>query len=215
MYIVESFIIYNYTKCSPYIFVILQYQIDKPMKTFNNIIVIILFLSGFITYGQSKEEENNNEEEKSTETKPKENSSEEVVTKIIRIKGANGEEKVIKQQQVITKKSEVTLNPDEEDDETNRTAVYKPQKVSVKNAGTTSNERIYSSVPDGTGYILTLIDEQGEKISKAKLLSNGYYIINSGIKDNCLGHFDEAKNLVLETYDTVKDSVITLTYKLK
>ncbi|WP_108804024.1 hypothetical protein [Aquimarina sp. Aq107] len=183
------------------------------MKTFNNIIVIILLFSGFITYAQS--EENNNEEEKKTETKPKENSSEEVVTKIIRIKGANGEEKVIKQQQVITKKSEVTLNPNEEDDETNRTAVYTPEKVSVKNAGTTSNEKIYSSVPDGTGYILTLIDEQGEKISKAKLLSNGYYIINSGIKDNCLGHFDESKNLVLETYDTVKDSVITLTYKLK
>ncbi len=208
MYTIESFTIYNHIKCSPYIFVILQYQIDKPMKKINNIIAIILFFSGFITYAQS-------EEEKSTETKPKENSSEEVVTKIIRIKGANGEEKVIKQQQVITKKSEVTLNPDEEDDETNRTAVYKPQKVSIKNAGTTSNERIYSSVPDGTGYILTLIDKQGEKISKAKLLSNGYYIINSGIKDNSLGHFDEAKNLVLETYDTVKDSVITLTYKLK
>ncbi|SEK57394.1 hypothetical protein SAMN04487910_0855 [Aquimarina amphilecti] len=182
------------------------------MKAIKNIMVIILFFSGFITYAQSEE---NKEEEKPEAPKPKENSSEEVVTKIIRIKGANGEEKVIKQQQVITKKSEVKLNPNEEDNETNRTAVYAPQKVSVKNSGTTSNEKIYSSVPDGTGYILTLIDEKGEKISKAKLLSNGYYLINSGLKDNCLGHFDESKNLILETYNSVTDSILTLTYKLK
>ncbi|WP_299311935.1 hypothetical protein [uncultured Aquimarina sp.] len=175
-----------------------------------NLATIMLFLCTFINYAQSEEKK-----EEKEKAEAKENTSEEVVTKIIRIKGANGEEKVIKQQQVITKKSEVKLSPDEEDGETNRTAVYTPQKVSVKNSGTTSNENIYSSIPDGSGYILTLIDEKGEKTSKAKPVSNGYYIINNGAKDNCLGRFDESKNLILETYDTVKDSIITLTYKLK
>ncbi|WP_299437158.1 hypothetical protein [uncultured Aquimarina sp.] len=183
------------------------------MKTLKKSITIMLLFCAFINYAQS--EEKKEEKEKAEETKAKENTSEEVVTKIIRIKGANGEEKVIKQQQVITKKSEVKLSPDEKDGETNRTAVYTPQKVSVKNSGTTSNEKLYSSIPDGTGYMLTLIDEKGEKISKAKPLSNGYYLVNMGSKDNCLGHFDEAKNLILETYDSATDAVVILTYKLK
>ncbi|WP_298540573.1 hypothetical protein [uncultured Aquimarina sp.] len=183
------------------------------MKTLKNLVIIMLFLCTFINYAQS--EDKKEEKEKAEEMKAKENTSEEVVTKIIRIKGANGEEKVIKQQQVITKKSEVKLSPDEEDGETNRTAVYAPEKVSIKNSGTTSSEKIYSSIPDGSGYILTLIDEKGEKTSKAKPVSNGYYLVNMGPKDNCLGHFDESKNLIMETYDTVKDSVITLSYKLK
>ncbi|WP_299216560.1 hypothetical protein [uncultured Aquimarina sp.] len=183
------------------------------MKTLRNLVTIMLFLCTCINYAQS--EDKKEEKEKAEETKAKENTSEEVVTKIIRIKGANGEEKVIKQQQVITKKSEVKLSPDEEDGETNRTAVYTPQKVSVKNSGTTSNEKIYSSISDGSGYILTLIDEKGEKTSKAKPISNGYYLVNTGPKDNCLGHFDENKNLILETYDSSTDAIVTLTYKLK
>ncbi|MFD2562581.1 hypothetical protein [Aquimarina rubra] len=183
------------------------------MKTLRNVVTLLFFFCTILGYSQS--EEKKDEKEKVEETKAKENTSEEVVTKIIRIKGANGEEKVIKQQQVITKKSEVKLSPDEEDGETNRTAVYTPEKVSIKNSGTTSNEKIYSSIPDGNGYVLTLIDEKGEKTSKAKPLSNGYYLINNGANDNCLGRFDESKNLIIETYDAATDAVITLTYKLK
>ncbi|MDH7445800.1 hypothetical protein [Aquimarina sp. 2201CG14-23] len=182
------------------------------MKTLQNFLTIVFFMCICTTYAQS--EEKKEEKETPEEAKPKENSSEEIVTKIIRIKGPNGEEKVIKEQQVITKKTDIKLNPDEED-QTNRTAVYSPQKVSIKNSGTTSNEKIYSSVPDGTGYVLTLIDENGEKISKAKPVSNGYYLINIGPKDNCLGRFDESKNLIIETYDAATDSVVSLTYKLK
>ncbi|WP_378173371.1 hypothetical protein [Aquimarina sp. SS2-1] len=181
------------------------------MKTLRTVITVMLFFCTMVNYAQSEEKK----EEKDKPTEAKENSSEEVVTKIIRIKGANGEEKVIKQQQVITKKSEVKLNPDEDDDETNRTAVYTPEKVSIKNSGTTSSQKIYSRVADGTGYVLTLIDENGEKTSKAMPLSNGYYLIHNGVKDNSLGHFDDAKNLVIETYDTSTDAVIKLTYRLK
>ncbi|MHA7059093.1 hypothetical protein ACWGOQ_0017840 [Aquimarina sp. M1] len=183
------------------------------MKTSSTLITILFFFCTFVSYAQS--EEKKEEKEQSTASKAKENSSEEIVTKIIRIKGANGEEKVIKQQQVITKKSEVKLSPNEEHDETNRTAVYTPQEVSIKNAGTTSTQKIYSSVADGTGYIVTLIDEKGEKIAKAKPLSNGYYLINSGKNNNYLGHFDNAKNLVIETYDSATDAIVSVTYKLK
>ncbi len=183
------------------------------MKIFKKLVVLILLLCTYTTYAQSEDKKEG--KDNSEKTKPKENSSEEIVTKTIRIKGANGEEKVIKQQQVITKKSEVKLSPDEEDDKTNRTAVYAPEKVSVKNSGATSSEKIYSSIPDGNGYILTLIDEKGEKTAKAKPLSNDYYLINNGVNDNCLGHFDDAKNLIIETYDSETDAILTVTYKLK
>ena len=173
---------------------------------------IVFLFCAFINYAQSEDKK---EESKETEaTKAKENSSEEIVTKIIRIKGANGEEKVIKQQQVITKKSGMKLNPDDES-KTNQTASYTPAEVSIKNSGTTSNEKLYSSIPDGKGYILMLIDEKGEKTSKAKPISNGYYLVNNGPKDNCLGYFDESKNLILETYDSDTDAILKITYKLK
>ena len=103
----------------------------------------------------------------------------------------------------------------EDESEINHTATYTPEEVSIQNSGVTSTEKIYSSIPDGTGYILTIIDEKGQKTSKARVLSNGYYIVHMGLKDNCVGHFDENKNLVLETYDSEQDKVISLSYKLK
>ncbi|MBW1297206.1 hypothetical protein [Aquimarina litoralis] len=177
------------------------------MKVYTKIVSLAFLFSVFIGHAQS--------EEKTAETKPKENSSEETVTKTIRIKGANGEEKIITEQQIITKKSELQLNPDEEDEDTNRTAVYSPQEVSIKNAGKTSSEKLYSSIPNGSGFIFTIIDENGEKMLKARPLSNGYYLVNFGGNNNSLGHFDESKNLILETYDATSDSIVSSSYKLK
>lgn len=183
------------------------------MKIYKKATLLVFLFFVFIGYTQS--EDKKDEKEKTEKTKNKENSSEEIVTKTIRIKGANGEEKVITEQQIITKKSELKLNPDEEDEDTNRTAVYSPQTVSVKNAGKTSSEKLYSSIPNGSGYIFTIIDENGEKMLKARPLSNGYYLVNFGNDNNCLGHFDDAKNLILETYDSTSDSIVSTSYKLK
>jgi len=180
------------------------------MKMFKNVLLAGCIMYTCSNFAQSKEQKEVKTETK--ETKPKENSSEETVTKIIRIKGANGEEKVITQQQVITKKSKIKLNPDEEDGDTNRTALYAPETVSIKNGGTTSNEKIYKKIADGKGYILTLIDETGEKTSKARPISNGYYLIHMGAKDNCLGRFDQNKNLILEMFDQATNAVVQKKY---
>ena len=143
--------------------------------------------------------------------KKDQNKSEEIVTKIIRIKGPNGEEKIIKQEEVITKKSNIKLN---EEDGENQTAVYGDAKVSVQKSGSaSSNIEGYTKVEDGKGYVITLMNQKGSKVSKARMLSNGYYIINMGDQDNSIGHFDDKKNLIIEMYDKSTDSIISKTYK--
>lgn len=187
------------------------------MKALKNTIITILLCCSFTGFAQSDtKEKDKNTKDTDTIVKAgnKENTSEETITKIIRIKGANGEEKVIKEQQVITKKSNIKLNPEDES-EVNQTATYTPEEVSIKNSGVTSSDKIYSSIPDGTGYILTIMDEKGQKTSKARPLSNGYFIVHNGLRDNCIGHFDDNKNLILEMYDSEKDTVISLSYKQK
>ncbi|KAA1243704.1 hypothetical protein [Aquimarina sp. RZ0] len=179
------------------------------MKIFKTIVFAILLACTCITYGQSEKE--TVEKKEAEEIKPKENSSQETVTKIIKIKGANGEEKVIKEEQIITKKSKLQLDPEDED-KTNQTAVYTTEEISIKNSDSSSDERKYTMIPDGTGYIMTFNDENGQKISKARLVSNGYYLVNNGNKDNCLGHFDENKNFILEMFDSKTDSIIKITY---
>ncbi len=151
-----------------------------------------------------------------TQEESQDNVTEEVITKIIRIKGANGEEKVIKQQQVISTKSNIQFNPEDEN-KTNMDATYTAEKVTVKNYGKTSSEKLYTSIPDRDGFIFTFLDENGERMGKAKPLSsaNGYYLIHTGANDHCVGHIDDQKNLILETFNTKKDSIVTLVYKLQ
>ncbi|MBQ4819121.1 hypothetical protein [Aquimarina sp. MMG016] len=170
------------------------------MKTFK-ILTTALFVSFTLTtYAQNEEATANKNE--STET----------VTKIIRIKGPNGEEKVIKKQEVITKKNKVKLSGDEND--TNQTAIYSDDEVSVqKSDSATSNVEGYTKVADGKGFVITFTDKSGSKVSKARPVSNGYYIVNFGSKDNCLGHFDDKKNFVLEMYDAKTDQITSTVYK--
>ncbi|SHI36887.1 hypothetical protein [Aquimarina spongiae] len=171
------------------------------MNTFKILTSVILL--GFTSVGFSQ-----------TTEKPKENSSEETVTKIIRIKGANGEEKVITKQEVITKKSKIELNPGDED-KTNQSAIYSDQEVQVQKSESSSDMDAYTKVTDGKGFVITLLNKTGNQVCKARPLSNGYYIINAGGKDNTVGHFDNDKNLILESYDSNTDEVITTIYKLK
>ncbi|GAA4271832.1 hypothetical protein U6A24_14675 [Aquimarina gracilis] len=148
----------------------------------------------------------------SDEVNSKENSSKETVTKIIRIKGANGEEKVIKKQEVITKKSKIELNPGDED-KTNQSATYTDAEVQVQKSHSSTAGDSYTLISDGKGYRITFLSKSGNKTSKARPVSSGYYIVNLGEKDNCLGHFDKEKNFVLERYDSKTDKVITTVYK--
>ncbi len=148
----------------------------------------------------------------SDEGKPKENSSKETVTKIIRIKGPNGEEKVIKKQEVITKKSKIKLNPGDEG-KTNQTATYTDAEVQVQKSHSSTEGDSYTLISDGKGYRITLLSKSGNQTSKARPVSSGYYIVNMGGKDNCLGHFDKEKNFILERYDSKTDEVITTVYK--
>ncbi len=171
------------------------------MKTLKNLITLVLVSCATTVFAQSQG------------SKPKENSSKETVTKIIRIKGPNGEEKVIKKQEVITKKSEIKLNPGDED-KTNQTAIYTDQQVQVQKSHTAAGDvEGYTKISDGKGYVMTFFNKSGNQVSKARPLSNGYYIVNSGGKDNCLGHFDKDKNFILEMYDPKSDQVITTVYK--
>ena len=144
-------------------------------------------------------------------TKTKGNTSEEIVTKIIRIKGANGEEKIIEQQEVITKTSKIQLKP-EDQDKTNQSANYLPPEVHVKKSGPTSTEKTYSKIANETGFVITLQDETGEKVSYAMLLSNGYYLVHLEEKNNCLGHFDKNDQLILERFDPITKSLQNVTY---
>lgn len=178
------------------------------MKTLQ-ILCTALCMGGFFS-GLAQTEVETETESKSSNK----NSSQETVTKIIRIKGPNGEEKVIKQEEVITKEGKIKFNP-EDDEKTNQTAVYEDAQVSVQKSGsTTSNTEGYTKVEDGKGYLITLTDKNGSKVTKARLLSNGYYIINLGNQNNGVGHFDDNNNLIIETYDSQSDSIVSLTYKL-
>ncbi|GAA3511396.1 hypothetical protein GCM10022393_26470 [Aquimarina addita] len=170
-----------------------------------NLVVTSALICSFLGFGQSEKTEIN-------DSIPKKNISQEIVTKTIKVKGANGEEKIITQEQVITKESELKLNPDDQD-KTNQTATYSPEEVSVKNSDSFSNEKLYSLTEDGKNYIIKFVDEKGERVSKAVLLSNDYYLIHNGDKDNCLGHFGENKILIIEMFDSETNSVVNKEYK--
>ncbi|WP_103068473.1 hypothetical protein [Aquimarina sediminis] len=170
------------------------------MKILKTLIAVVFVISTAASHAQSDE------------TKGKENSSKETVTKIIRIKGANGEEKVIKKQEVITKKSEIKFNPDDEN-KTNQSATYTDEEVAVEKSHTSSDMESYTITSDDKGFIITLLNKSGNKVTKVRPLSNGYYIVNSGDNNNCIGHFDKDKNLILETYDSETDEVISTVYK--
>ncbi|WP_146052882.1 hypothetical protein [Aquimarina sp. I32.4] len=142
------------------------------------------------------------------------NSSTETVTKIIRIKGPNGEEKIIKKQEVITKKSKMQLNPNDEG-KTNQSVIYVNDEVAVKKSHSSSDIRSYTKVPDQKGFIMTFLDKSGNKVVKVRPLSgtSGYYIVNSGDTNNSIGYFDEDKNFIVEMYDSKTDGIITIVYR--
>lgn len=143
--------------------------------------------------------------------KTDDNSSEEVVTKTIRIKGGNGEEKVIKKKEVITKKSNIEFNPLEED-ATNRTAIYNDEKVSVKKSHSSTDMDSYAMVADAKGFTITFISKTGTKTAKLRAISKDYYLINNGYKDNSVGHFDSDKNFIVESYNETTDQIMTTIY---
>ncbi len=146
------------------------------------------------------------------ESNTKGNSSKETVTKITRIKGPNGEEKVIKKQEVITKKSKIKLNPGDEE-KTNQTAIYEDEEVKVQQSHTSSENGRYTLISDGKGYRITFLEKSGNTTSKVRPLGSGYYNVHMGEKNNAFGHFDKDKNFVLETYDAKMDKIITTIYK--
>jgi len=182
------------------------------MKSLKLFYILFSLLCFSMSYAQSKGETTAQSIEESKDTTPKQNISEEVVTKIIRIKEANGKEKVITQQQVITKRSDLKADPNDQG-KINQNTIYSPDQVTVKNISPTSDKKEYTMVPKGKTLIITLTDEKGRKITKAKRLKNGYYLINNGGNDNCIGHMDENNNLILEMFDVQNDSIISISYK--
>ncbi len=170
------------------------------MKTLQTLFIIILLGYTSSIFAQSEE------------TKSTENFSKETVTKIIRIKGPNGEEKVIKKQEVITKKGKIKLNPGDEG-KTNQSASYADEEVQVQKSQSSSDMDRYSKISDGKGYVMTFFKKSGNKTSKVRPLSNGFYIVNFGGNDNGIGHFDADKNFIVESYDANMDQVITTIYK--
>ncbi|WP_074406453.1 MULTISPECIES: hypothetical protein [Aquimarina] len=170
------------------------------MKTLKTLITVVFMICTTVNYAQSDEK------------KDKQNSSQETVTKTIRIKGPNGEEKVIKKQEVITKKSKITFSPDGED-QINQSAIYEDDEVVVQKFETTSDMVGYTKVADEKGFIVTFLNKSGDKVAKVRPLRKGLYIVNSGGNDNCLGYFDENKNFILEMYDSKIDEVTKIVYK--
>ncbi|WP_106793755.1 hypothetical protein [Aquimarina sp. Aq78] len=170
------------------------------MKTLKTLITALFMICTAVNHAQSDEK------------KDKQNSSQETVTKTIRIKGPNGEEKVIKKQEVITKKSKIRFSPDGED-QINQSAIYEDDEVVVQKFETTSDMVGYTKVADEKGFTVTFLNKSGDKVAKVRPLKNGYYIVNSGGNDNCLGHFDTDKNFILEMYDSKIDKVTTIVYK--
>ncbi|WP_271781871.1 hypothetical protein [Aquimarina algiphila] len=169
------------------------------MKTLQTLFTLTFMICASVNYAQ--EDEN--------KTK---NSSEEIVTKIIRIKGPNGEEKVIKKQEVIKKKSQIKLNPGDEN-KTNQSAQYTEDEVIVQKSHSSSDMEKYNKVSDDKGFVITFLKKEGNQVSKVRPIGSGYYLVNMGEKDNCVGHFDKDKNFILEAYDTKTDEIITTVYQ--
>ncbi len=169
------------------------------MKTLKTLITLALLISTSVSYAQ--EDENNTK-----------NSSEEIVTKIIRIKGPNGEEKIIKKQEVIKKKSKIKLNPGDKD-KTNQSAEYTEDEIVVEKSHSSSDMLKYTKIADDKGFVITFFRKEGNQISKARPIGSGYYLVNMGEKDNCVGHFDKDKNFILEAYDTKTDEIISTVYQ--
>ena len=118
---------------------------------------------------------------------------------------------MIKKQEVITKKSKIKLNPDD-NGKTNQAAVYTDEEVAVQKSMATTNTGTYTITPDTKGHVMSFSDIADKK-AKVRALSNNYYIVHFGDKDNCIGHFDTDKNFVLEMYDETIDQVIAKMYK--
>jgi len=172
------------------------------MKTLKTLTTLLCF--GFACTGFAQSEE----------TDAKDNLSTETVTKIIRIKGANGEEKVIKKEEVITKRSKIKFNPEDED-KVNQTATYSDAEVQVQKSNSSTEIASYTMITDGKGYRMTFLNKTGNQVSKVRPISNNYYIVNLGEKNNGVGHFDADKNFILEMYDAQSDEIMTTIYKSK
>lgn len=173
------------------------------MKTIKILTTAVLISLTTLCFGQSND------------TKPKENSSTETVTKIIRIKGANGEEKVITKQEVIKKQSKIKLNPDDED-KTNQSASYTDEEVTVQKSESSSDMEKYTKVADGEkGFTVTLLKKDGNQTSKIRPIGSGFYLVHMGEKDNCIGHFDKDQNLILQAYDPQADEIVSTIYEKK
>ncbi|WP_062058561.1 hypothetical protein [Aquimarina longa] len=171
------------------------------MKNLSNLLLVpFMLVSITMSYSQSEE------------VKTEGNSSKETVTKTIRIKGANGEEKVIKKEEVITKKSKLKLNPNDEN-KTNQSVEYTDEEVAVQKSHSSTDIKTYTKTTDDKGFIMNLSSKSDNKTAKARALANGYYIVNFGNDDNCLGHFDDDKNFILEKYDSKMDQIMTTVYK--
>ncbi len=187
------------------------------MKTLQTLSLFLFIVLPIISYAQSDTDtstDTSDDTEKITskENSLKENSSTETVVKTIRIKGANGEEKIIKKQEVITKKSKIELNPDDEN-KTNQAAAYTDEEVIVEKSHSSSDMDSYTKIVDEKGFTITLSSKSGTTVSKARLIGDGYYLVNFGEKDNCIGHFDKDQNFLLESYNSKTDQVITTIYK--
>jgi len=144
--------------------------------------------------------------------KKKENLSTETVTKTIRIKGANGEEKVITKQEVITKKSKIELNPDDLE-KTNQSASYSNEEVVVAKSLSSSEADRYVKVADEKGFTITLLTKTDTIVTKARIVNDNYYLVNFGQKNNCLGYFDKDQNFIVESYNSKTDQIITTIYQ--
>ena len=144
----------------------------------------------------------------------KENLSQETVTKIIRIKGLNGEEKVIKQEQKITKKSALKLNPSDSN-KTNQSVSYAPEVVEISNLNSNiENNKPFSLIPDGTGYIITIIENNIKKVGKVRPVKDDMYIVHFDKQNNFLGYFTNENDFVILNYNPTKDNIETTQYKV-
>ncbi|TPN89062.1 hypothetical protein [Aquimarina algicola] len=140
------------------------------------------------------------------------NSSTEVVTKIIRIKGPNGEEKVITKKEVITKKSKIELNPEDEN-KTNQSATYSDEEVQIEKSSDSSADQTYTKVADENGFTMTFSDKSKDNTFKVRPINKEYYIVSLDNNNNFFGYFDTENNFIIETYDHKIDKVITTIYK--
>ena len=171
---------------------------------YNKILVILMIIIPGIFWGQEVNSEKNN----------KENLSQETVTKIIRIKGPNGEEKVIKQEQKITKKSALKLDPNDST-QTNQSVSYAPEVVEISNPNlNTENNKPFSLIPDGTGYIITIIENNIKKVGKVRPVKDDMYIVYFDKQNNFLGYFKNKNDFIILSYNPTEDKIETAEYKV-